>query len=369
FYGVKGILLPGVSTIDGQPLGGWPQYALSPMMTVWSAQSFDEYYLYTGDKNFLKNRAYPFFKGVGQAIFALLEEKDGKLYLPLSTSPEIFDAKKEAYLTPNTNFDLALLKYLYKTLINYSDLLEEDKTLWQDIYDKLDDFAVIDGGLALDKERKLNETHRHFSHVMCMYPLHLVNYDTESNKQLYKETIFQLEYLGTGRWAGFSFAMSAQLYAMAKNGNAAYERLKQFSKGFVAENGFQLNGDFKDYGYCTLKYRPFTLESSFGFCDALQETLLQEHQGYIDLFPAIPCEWEDEKVSFNKFRSYNGVIVSAERRQGKTVKCKLEHKGEAFVAIKNSFGKECLKTSDGKILSVKAGENFTLKFIDKITIF
>ena len=85
FFGVEGILLPSCSTLDGKPMGGWAQYSLSPTMTIWAAQSFDEYYLYTGDEEFLKNRAYPFLRGVGKAIRALLEEKDGKLYLPLSS--------------------------------------------------------------------------------------------------------------------------------------------------------------------------------------------------------------------------------------------------------------------------------------------
>ena len=95
-------------------MGGWAQYALSPTMTIWVAQSFDEYYRYRNDMKFLKDKAYPFFHDIGQAIYGLLEEKNGKLYLPLSTSPEIFDATREAYLEPNSNFDLSLMIYSKK---------------------------------------------------------------------------------------------------------------------------------------------------------------------------------------------------------------------------------------------------------------
>ena len=120
FYGVEGLLIPGVSTIDGKPMGGWSQYALSPTMSIWVAVSFDEYYLYTGDEAFLKERAYPFFKGIGKAIKGLLKERGGKLYLALSTSPEIYDATPKAYLEPNTNFDLALIRYLFTRLKEYA---------------------------------------------------------------------------------------------------------------------------------------------------------------------------------------------------------------------------------------------------------
>lgn len=94
----------------------------------------------------------------------------------------------------------------------------------------------------------------------------------------------------------------------------AYERLRQFCVGFVGENGFHLNGDFRHYGYTQFHYRPFTLEGLFGFCDALHEMLLQDHNGSIELFPAIPEEWRNRTVSFEKLRSRGGLTVSAKSR-------------------------------------------------------
>ena len=244
FFGVDGLLIPSCSTLDGKAMGGWAQYSLSPTMTIWAAQSFDEYYLYAGGEDFLKERAYPFFKEVGQAIIGLFQEKNGKYYLPVSTSPEIFDNTRKSYLEPNSNFDLALIIYLFRTLKGYAETLGENAEKYERILEKLDDIAIDDGGVVmLDKTQYLPETHRHFSHLMCLYPLHLINYDTERHKEIYENTILNLETLGTGYWVGFSFAMSAQIYAMAKNGNAAAERLGQFCKCFVAENGFHLNGE------------------------------------------------------------------------------------------------------------------------------
>ena len=56
---------------------------------------------------------------------------------------------------------------------------------------------------------------------MCIYPLHLINLDSERNRAIYSRTLHELERLGTGMWIGFSFAMAAQIYAMAENGNGA----------------------------------------------------------------------------------------------------------------------------------------------------
>lgn len=350
FFGVNGILLPSCSTIDGQPIGGWAHYAFSPTMTIWAIQSFDEYYLYTGDEDFLRSYAYPYFQGVGKAISGLLEEHNGKLYLPLSSSPEIYDATREAYLKPNSNFDLALIKYLYKTLVFYANKLGDNADEYMAILEKLDEIAIDkEGVVLLDQTQRLPESHRHFSHVMCMYPLHILNYDTEENKRIYQSTLLHLEQLGTGWWAGFSFAMSAQLYAMAHNGNAAYEKLRIFAKGFVADNGFHLNGDFKHYGFSQWHYRPFTLESLFGYCDALQEMLLQEHQGYLDIFPAIPRDWEKAHFSFKNLRSYNGVLVSAKWKGGRILNIELKASKETEIYLKNCFEAEYIyiKTKEG----------------------
>lgn len=333
FFGVDGLLIPSCSTLDGKAMGGWAQYSLSPTMTIWAAQSFDEYYLYAGDEDFLKARAYPFFKEVGQAIIGLLQEKNGKYYLPVSTSPEIFDNTRKSYLEPNSNFDLALIIYLFRTLKGYAETLGENAEKYERILEKLDDIAIDDSGIImLDKTQYLPETHRHFSHLMCLYPLHLINYDTERHKEIYENTILNLETLGTGYWVGFSFAMSAQIYAMAKKGNAAAERLGQFCKGFVAENGFHLNGDYKHYGYTWFHYRPFTLESLFGFCDALHEMLLQDHQGCIELFPAIPDEWR-RGVAFKNLRSRGSLLISATFLNGEINTLEVKSPKETSVVI------------------------------------
>ena len=346
FFGVNGLLIPSCSTLDGKAMGGWAQYSLSPTMTIWAAQSFDEYYLYTGDEKFLKERAYPFFKETGSAIGALLTEKNGKLYLPLSSSPEIFDNTRKSYLRENSNFDLALLIYLFGTLKGYAEKLGDDSSEYEELLNKLDDIAISpDGVVMLDKTQKLPETHRHFSHLMCLYPLHLIDYDTEEHKKIYEASIRDLEILGTGYWVGFSFVMSAQIYAMAKNGNASYERLRQFCRGFVGENGFHLNGDFRHFGYTQFHYRPFTLEALFGFCDALHEMLLQDHTGKIELFAAIPQEWKTRTIGFKNLRSRGGLIISAKLTNG------------GFTELSVTAPKMCDININGETYHLKKGIN------------
>lgn len=359
FYNVDGLLISGTTDYDGHPLGGWPQYSFLPPSAIWVAQSFDEYYLYTGDEAFLRDRAYPFLREMADAIVALLEEKDGKLYMPLSASPEVFDNTRGAYLKPNTNYDQALLIYLFQTLRGYAEHLGIENAPYDALLEKLDPLWIAPNGtLMLDRERQLHESHRHHSHLMALYPLHLINYDTDEHKRIYHQSLNQIDRFGTGNWTGFSFGWAAQLYAMSLNGNAAFEKLRAFARGFVADNGFHLNGDFKNYGFSRLKYRPFTLESLYAFCDAIQEMLLQNHQGYLHVFPALPSDWT-EKTAFRHLRVYGGILVSAEQKSGALTRLVLEGGKAGTVRIKNTFGLAALlvrQNGTERIDSVPVGD-------------
>lgn len=311
FYGTDGICLPGVMSIDGKPLGGWPMYSLSPTHQIWLCRSFEQYYRYTGDKKFLKEKAWVYFAESAKCITQLLEEKDGYLYLPVSSSPEIHDDEKESWLTPNSNYDLALLRYLYQTLVEFADILENGEAIkWQQILDKLPKLAVNEKKvLMLSPDESLQESHRHLSNAMAICPLNLYSYEKE--KEIIDATILDYERLGSGMWVGFSFPWMSHLYAVQKNGEGAYEQLRIFWESFCSPNGFHLNGDYKRRGYSTFHYRPFTLEANMFAADALQEMLLQTEKDQLHIFPAIPEKWKEKEVAFQGFRSYGGVKISA----------------------------------------------------------
>src|SRR5262249_7835020 len=110
-------VIPGVMTIGGKPMGGWGQYSLSPTHSAWVCHQFYEHWKYTGDSTFLRSEAFPFSEAVGNALLGLVREDESHHYkLPLSSSPEIFDNSYKAWLPPNSNYDLALMKWLWTAL-------------------------------------------------------------------------------------------------------------------------------------------------------------------------------------------------------------------------------------------------------------
>lgn len=343
FFDAPGVCLPSVMSIDGQSLGGWVHYSTNLVNQMWLCQAFDHYWLTTGDEDFLRNKAYFYFKETASCIQRWLKPgDDGKLILPLSSSPEIHNNSLEAWLRPNSNNDLALLRYLFGTLAAWAERLQykAEAEAWEQVFKQLPELSVNENNvLMLSPDESLQESHRHLSHAMAIYPLRLISYNgTEQERQIIDATIGNLEILGKGFWVGFSFAWMANLYAIQGNGEAAHCQLRLFWDHLCSPNGFHLNGDYKNRGVTSYHDRAFTLESNMGAADALQEMLLENDKGLIKVFPAIPQEWREEGTSFNQFRGCMGVLVSAEIRDGRLAFVELIAEREGIVQLWNDFG-------------------------------
>lgn len=351
YFDVDGIIVPGCMDAAGEVMGGWAPYSLHSTYGIWIAQAFDEYYRYTDDEEFLRERAFPYFKETEVAIRGLLDEKNGKngnLHLPLSSSPEIYDDTIRSYLQPESNCDLALLRYLYTTLINYCKILGEDDSEYTYVLSRLDDFHTDEDGLEFSAVDKY-QGYTNLAHTMAMYPIRLLDYDDPKDHEIMENTIRALEWYGTGSWVGHTFVWMVNHYAISRRGNGAAHYLETWCKVFTSKNGFHLNGDYKGYGATQFHYRPFTLEANFGFNDGVQEMLVKDRKGYVELFPAIPAEWSED-ISF-KLGVYGGMLVECKMKGGKIVKLTITAKKARKVTLKSVYLDEAL------VVDVKPGVN------------
>lgn len=357
FYHTEGICLPGVMTIDGRPLGGWPMYSLSPTQQIWLCQSFELYYRYTGDREFLEKKAWVFFEETARCLGGLLEAgADGLYRLPVSSSPEIHDDEAAAWVTPNSNYDLALVRYLYGTLADFSHILGNGQAgKWNAFLGQLPEFSVNERHvLMISPDECLKESHRHLSNAMAICPLGLYRYETPEDREVIDGVVEDYERLGTGGWTGFSFAWMAHLYAIQRNGQGAREQLRILWDSFCGPNGFHLNGDFKKRGYSAFHYRPFTLEANMYGADGLQEMLLQTAPGRVDLFPAIPEDWKEMGVEFENFRAHGGILVSAAVKGGRLRYLSLQSAYDQRMLVR-TWEDEKMESMD---ISLKAGKCF-----------
>lgn len=341
FYGTDGANVPGVMSLDGEPLTGWGQYSLSPTMGPWVAHLFYLHWRYTGDEKFLKSRAYPWCRELGICLKGLLKpDEKGVLVLPLSSSPEIHDNRLSAFLKPNSNFDLACVKMLFQSLGEMAEACGKrgEARDWLATARALGDWHVnADSALKLDANEDLAESHRHLSNLMGLYPFDLITVeDGQRERQIIRASLDQWDKFGTKQWCGYSFTWMSALRARTGDGEAAVRNLDIFVKAFLLRNGFHANGDQTKSGFSSMTYRPFTLEGNMLAAAATHEMLLQSWRDTLRIFPAVPWRWHD--VAFENLRAEGGHRVSARRENNATTWLRVVAGRDGELLIRDNFG-------------------------------
>lgn len=372
YFETEGMNIPGVCALDGKPMGGWIQYSMSQTVSAWLAQHFYLHWKYSGDRTFLKERAYPFLKDVVTFLEQIsVVDAAGVRKLRMSSSPEIFDNSINAWFKDMTNYDLAMMQFAFKAAAELATELQlpEESAHWQAIGKQLPALDIdADGALTFAKGFPYDESHRHFSHAMAIHPLGLLDWSQgEEAQHIIQATLKKLQDYGPDYWTGYSYSWFANMKARAFDGEGAAQALRTFAECFCLRNTFHVNGDQTKSGKSKFTYRPFTLEGNFAFASGIQEMLLQSHTGIIRLFPAIPAGWKD--VSFDKLRAMGAFVISAERKEGKNVQVTIlpEQGGVLRMAWEETGNKPTVTGADftleDNILTIQTvkGQPVTLK--------
>jgi hypothetical protein len=180
-YGCRGIHVPSRASSHGLnnhfddtwPMTFWTAGA------GWAAHFYYDYYLYTGDRHFLRTRALPFMKEA--ALFYedfLISGPDGKLLFSPSYSPEnnpgnMPDPKTQACF--NATMDIAVARELLTQLIAACTTLKVEPDgvrRWQALLARLPDYMInSEGAIQEWTTPRLtdNYKHRHTSHLYALY--------------------------------------------------------------------------------------------------------------------------------------------------------------------------------------------------------
>lgn len=339
YFEVEGLNAPGVNTLAGVPMGGWIQYSMGPTVGAWLGHHFYLHWRYSMDNAFLKEKAYPWIKDVAVFFDQLSVKENGKRKLPLSSSPEFNNNDISAWFKQSTNFDLALIRWTYKAAEEMATALgnKDEASRWRAIGNEWADFATdANGALIIAPNTAIHESHRHFSHMLAIHPLGVIDPSNgEKDQHIVNATLAQIEKAGTREWCGYSFSWMGSFYARNHKGDAAADMLHKFASNFCSTNSFHLNGDQKGGQYSNFTYRPFTLEGNFAFAASLQEMMLQSHRGYLEIFPALPTTWKS--CRFEKLRAEGAFVVSAEIKDNEVKQVAIRSEKGQPLKLKNPF--------------------------------
>lgn len=258
---------------------------------AWLLYPFWEYYLATGDVDFLKNRLYPLLYELGLFYEDFLVEKDaeGKFIFAGSISPENQPKGLGLSLVNNSAFDIAGARFGLSTLLKVCGLLDveqgpgEGAARWKKILEYLPDYRINeDGALAEWAWEGLedNYDHRHSSGLIGAFPYHEITPEADGKIFQAARVALQKRDEYTYEDAGHGLLHGALIAAVVKNPSSVSEKLLRLAKE-----------DFYYTGLATAHYpegRVFCTDVAHTLPAILMEMLIYSDEGVLELLPALP---------------------------------------------------------------------------------
>jgi alpha-L-fucosidase 2 len=307
----------------------------------WLSHHLWEHYLFTQDKQFLKNRAYPIMRSSADFFnnFLVKDPKTGWLISTPSNSPE------NGGLVAGPTMDHEIIRSLFKAVIQASKILNTDKTFRDSLQQKLTQIAPYQVGKYGQLQEWLQDIddtsskHRHVSHLWGVYPGKEFNW--EENPVLMKAARQSLLYRGDAA-TGWSLAWKINYWARFKEGDHAYKLVQMLLS--PAEKGTA-----GSYVNLFDAHPPFQIDGNFGGAAGVGEMLIQSHTKYVDLLPALPSALA------------NGEVMGICARGGFQLNIKWENSVLDHADVLSLAGNDCLLRYNGKTLLFKTEKGKTYK--------
>ncbi len=361
-YGCRGVCFPLQTDCWGRATPESWGWAVWIGAAAWLAQHLWWHYEYGLEIEFLRARAYPFFKEV--AVFYesyLIEDKAGTLQIVPSQSPE--NRFKGADNLPvslcvSSAMDVQLARQALRYALQSAKLLgvdHEKQALWTRMLEKLPSLKIGGKGQLQEWSEDFEESepaHRHVSHLIGLYPGD--TFDPERTPALWQAArrALTLRLEAGGGHTGWSRAWVSCLFARLGDADNAWHHLCHLITDFATDTLLDLHPP-----------AIFQIDGNLGGTAAVIEMLFQSYRGVLHFLPALPAAWPHGRIS--GLRARGGITVGMKWRNGQLVSASIQGKKSRECTIIRAPQRLCIVDAAGREIDIVRKHDRILFFIEQ----